>query len=191
MFQFADTIWRQAVEGVDRDDLPYIQTFTGKKFRHMAPAVEDICLEDIAHGLSLLCRFTGQIKSFYSVAEHAVRGSYYCPEEFKLDFLHHDDTEAYYNDIARPLKRMPGMEFYRMYEDIGGKVIQRYFGLGPEPEKVKEIDQRMLETEMRDLFFYNRVQKEGRPKPFDDIIIPWTPEEAERRYLMRHEELKR
>ena len=108
MFEFARKNLEQALNGVDREDLPYIQTFYGKKYRHMDPRPEDITIEDIARGLSHLCRFSGQIKTFYSVAEHAVRVSYACDPEDALEGLHHDDSEAYCVDVPRPLSGVPG-----------------------------------------------------------------------------------
>src|SRR5262245_14523978 len=58
----------------------WIQTYTGRKFYPFAPFINDIDPEDIAHALSLQCRWNGHIKavgSFYSVAQHAVLCSYY------------------------------------------------------------------------------------------------------------------
>lgn len=37
----------------------WIQTFTGQQFWPLDPLVEEVHLEDIAHALSNLCRFTG------------------------------------------------------------------------------------------------------------------------------------
>jgi hypothetical protein len=189
MTDFAKNIVTQALSGVERDDLPYIQTFYGKKYRHMWPLPEDICIEDIAQGLSHLCRFSGQIKYFYSVAEHAVRVSYHCLPEDAYEGLHHDDSEAYCVDVPRPLKRAPGMEIYRYYESLTVKVIEEKFGLRPEPESVKLADGRMLETEARDLFHADCLWVGKFGTPYNEKIDPWTPEEAKRRYLMRHYEL--
>ena len=58
-----------------------IQTFTGKKFDPLNPNLNDFCIEDIAHSLSLQCRFTGHCRVFYSVAEHSVHVSYQVPAE--------------------------------------------------------------------------------------------------------------
>ena len=50
----------------------WIQTYTGKKFDidNLDPSM--VCLEDIAHALSMLCRYNGHSEVFYSVAEHCV-----------------------------------------------------------------------------------------------------------------------
>ncbi len=50
----------------------WIQTFTGKKFFPLTPDPELICIEDIAHSLSMQCRYNGHSKQFYSVAQHSV-----------------------------------------------------------------------------------------------------------------------
>jgi 5'-deoxynucleotidase YfbR-like HD superfamily hydrolase len=43
----------------------WIQTYSGKRFFPLDPRPEDVCIEDIAHALSLLCRWTGHVKEFY------------------------------------------------------------------------------------------------------------------------------
>ena len=47
-------------------------TFTGKRFDPIRITPDDICLEDIAHALSLSCRGGGHLKYFYSVAQHSL-----------------------------------------------------------------------------------------------------------------------
>src|ERR1019366_6268112 len=80
-----------------------IRTYTGILFDFEEPEASPIRIEDIAHALSLLCRFAGHCKEFYSVAEHSVRVSYACPEEHALWGLMHDASEAYCVDVPRPL----------------------------------------------------------------------------------------
>lgn len=186
MVDYAKKYIEQSLKGVNREDLPYILTYTGKKFRHAWPLAEDVCVEDVAHSLSLLNRFTGHTKKEYSVAQHSVMVSYLCDPKYALDGLHHDDSEAYYQDLSRPLKRLPGMEFYRVYEKMGAKAVEEAFGLGPEPQNVKDTDARLLVTELRDLF--DHVSNSGL-KPYGIKIIPWTPEQAEQKFLQRHYEL--
>ncbi len=50
----------------------WIQTYTGICFNPFLPDPKDITLEDIAHALSMMCRYNGHTKEFYSVAEHCV-----------------------------------------------------------------------------------------------------------------------
>jgi hypothetical protein len=49
----------------------WIQTASGRKFPLFDIDAEAICIEDIAHALSMLCRFNGHCLRFYSVAERA------------------------------------------------------------------------------------------------------------------------
>ena len=87
------------------------QNLSGKSIdlTHLKP--EDICIEDIAHALSLQCRYNGQIKEFYSVAQHSSLVSrlvYYDTKDKTLALcgLLHDAAEAYIGDIITPIKHM-------------------------------------------------------------------------------------
>ncbi len=188
----ARNAWWKATRGVDTESLPYIRMYSGTKFYLTRPRTCDIFIEDIAHHLSLICRFTGAVNEFYSVAEHCVRVSYKVPAEHALSGLMHDSTEAYYNDMSRPFKRSPAMEGYRMYEKTLTPIIEDRFGLEPEPKCVEVADMRMLATERRDLYrvydpdAYNIG--EGT-EAYPERIEPWYPKEAERRFLMRFHEL--
>lgn len=42
-----------------------ITTYTGKHFDSTQPEKERICIDDIAHALSLLCRGNGHVKTFF------------------------------------------------------------------------------------------------------------------------------
>ena len=53
---------------VKRDtDQNWIQTYSGLPYWPANPRVEDVRLEDISHGLSMLCRYAGQTRKFYCV----------------------------------------------------------------------------------------------------------------------------
>ena len=86
-----------------------MDTYTGQQFDPMQMQEENICIEDIAHALSLMCRGGGHIRTFYSVAQHSLN----CTKEAKaqgyskrvqLACLLHDASEAYIADIIRPVK---------------------------------------------------------------------------------------
>ena len=103
----------------------WIQTYTGKCFTPLDPKPEDICAEDIAHHLSNLCRFSGAVNDFYSVAEHSVRCFWYArevlspgpPSPLHLAVLLHDAAEAYIIDLPRPIKMHEDLRLYREAEE--------------------------------------------------------------------------
>lgn len=83
---------------------PWILTYTGRKFWPLEPKAEDVCIEDIAHALSNICRYGGHSKHFYSVAQHSWLVSYLVHEDNALWGLMHDAAEAYIGDMVSPLK---------------------------------------------------------------------------------------
>ena len=86
-----------------RKGMPQI-TYTGNMFYSLDPRPEEICLEDIAHGLAHQCRFNGMTSAFYSIAQHSVFVSHLADSEWALSGLLHDAAEAYLGDIIAPLK---------------------------------------------------------------------------------------
>ena len=125
----------------------WFQTYTGKCFWILDHAPEDVDIYDIAHALSLTCRFGGHCKTFYSVAEHSVNVSLLCPERFALWGLLHDATEAYLPDVLRPVK--PLLEGFKDIENALMRTISMKFdlGFGGMPPEVKSVDDRILADE--------------------------------------------
>jgi len=162
-----------------------IHTFTGRMVDPLALRAEDVCIEDIAHHLSMQCRFSGAVRYFYSVAQHSALVARYVPVEYALDALMHDAAEAYLQDMARPLKVSHVGDLYREAEDHVERVLAEVFGLAyPHPEIVSEVDVRVLVTEARDLLhgteawgYYQDVS------PYDEIVQPWYPPLAEEVFL--------
>lgn len=127
-----------------------MQTHTGKVVDLSRFAEEDICIEDIAHALSQIIRFTGHAKAPYSVAQHSLLVAEIAPPEHRLWALLHDASEAYLGDVASPLKTL--LPQYRELEDQFQKVIAGRFGLPyPIPAAVKHADRVALMVEKRDL----------------------------------------
>lgn len=122
-----------------------IRVYSGEYLDVLNPDPEKIKIEDIAHSLSLICRFTGHTKKFFSVAEHCIM----CCEKAthnKLEALMHDSTEAYLNDISSPTKYR--LHCYKEAELNLEKTIAEKFNLQwPWPKEVKDIDMQMLEVE--------------------------------------------
>lgn len=127
-----------------------IYTKSGREVDLNAPHPDMFCIQDIAHSLSMLCRFTGHTSRFYSVAEHSVIGAEFISDEFVREFLLHDAAEAYVNDLAAPLKAR--LADYQVIHNRVDACIRSKFGLPEEhsPE-VKEVDMRMLATERAQL----------------------------------------
>ena len=181
---------------VPKEQMNFMHTFSGKMFRYLKPEPEDVCIEDIAHGLSQLNRFVGQTTKPYSVAQHSVFVSQTCPKEFALYGLLHDASEAYTNDVCRVLKLSPGMGIYKWYENLAMSAVCKKFSLPEkEPIEVKTADLILLLTEKRDLFkntclwAVNKYDGTSHLEPLKKKIRPWTAEEAEEKFLERFQTL--
>jgi hypothetical protein len=89
----------------------HITTYSGKRFSLDEANPENIEIVDIAHSLSMICRFNGHTQEFYSVAEHCVHMARRLTDrKTALYALLHDAGEAYYGDVTTPLKRIMGPE---------------------------------------------------------------------------------
>jgi len=178
----------------------YVETYTGKQFWPLEPRPEDVCIEDIAHSLSMQCRFNGHCSRFYSVAEHSVKVSIEMlirgyDKQMRLYGLLHDAAEAYCCDIPRPLKSL--LKGYGEMEDHIQQVIWQAFGL-PEPtisqyKIIKHVDNCYLRKEGTILM----------PNTDDWVskIVDWDPvyidiyglsqSDSKKQFIQIFEELKR
>lgn len=88
-------------------------------------------ITDIAHGLSLCCRFTGRIKRFYSIANHSLLVSKILETigGNPLEGLLHDGGEQAMSDLARPIKHRPELAGYRDFEKRLDGALRTQFGL--------------------------------------------------------------
>lgn len=171
--------------------LAWITTYTGKKFHLLDPDPLDVCLEDIAHALSMMCRFNGHVRRFYSVGEHCLHVSAICSRENALAGLLHDGSEAYIADIVKPLKDTDEFEFYRTVESRVQAAVYEAFGLpGYVPDEVKEIDYHMAGAEALALFTEAPEWAfERRHMPVTICAMP--PTEAEALFMRRAQQLSR
>ena len=172
----------------------FIGTFTGKKFFLLKPRLKDVDIRDIAHGLALQCRWTGQTKWHYSIAQHSYYCSFLGPDKEALDRLLHDSSESYMGDMNRPLKHFTEAGVaYRRQEAVLQHLICRRFGLSLiEPPSVHVADQQMLYAERNQLMRLKfREAEKWLPNETAAAvkIAKWTPEKAERMFLKRFREL--
>jgi hypothetical protein len=165
----------------------WIQTYTGKKFYPFNPKPEDINIQDIAHALSMKCRFTGHCRNFYSVAEHSYYVSVLCEKKHAFYGLLHDAAEAYLPDVARPLKDY--INGFRQIEDNILAVIYNKYGLKDIfPSEIKEVDTRLCITEGRDLM-PDISDWKIKAKPYDLKIRGFLPSDARSLFLSKFYEL--
>lgn len=170
----------------------WIQTYTGKKFWPLDPRPEEIDIEDIAHSLSLQCRFNGQSDHFYSISAHSVNVTEFTArvyhkedqfwQEFNLDYaeekieyddmvlwaLLHDSAEAYCTDVPRPIK--PYLTNYKEIENGIMDAVAQKFELPTLPEEhkafLKSIDTLMLMVEHNELGMAKKAQEPWPCPPF-------------------------
>lgn len=170
----------------DRGD--WIQTALGRQFWPIDPRADEIFIDDIAHALSMLCRFGGHCLRFYSVAEHSVLLSRAAAPEHKRWALLHDASEAYLVDVPRPLK--PFLEGYELAEDKIARAVCDRFGLDPiMPLEVRALDRAILTDE-------RRQNMATAPKPWSTDTDPigvalqfWSPTRAKREFLFEFGQL--
>lgn len=145
----------------------WITTFIGDKFHYNDPQEHEIHIRDIAHALSLKCRFSGHCRTFYSVGEHSIRVAEILPPELQLAGLLHDAAETYLPDIPRPIKYYYGLQ--EAEEKIIEVLQHRYqFSISKE---IKEADSILLATEARDLM-PNTDGWAELPEPLERRIVP-------------------
>ena len=165
----------------------YIRTYTGIDFTVFDPKVEQICIEDIAHALSHLCRYGGHCDHFYSVAQHSIAVSYLVEPQNALCGLMHDATEAYLVDMPRPIKYK--INQYREIEDKLHLVIAEKYQLPKViPDDVHMIDSLMIKEFEWDYFMEKRPQ-EKYTNFYKRFFENKNPKEVREEFLKRFTEL--
>lgn len=139
-----------------------IETLDCRFVDPLAIKVEDIVIGDVAHALSMQCRFNGYTSRHYSVAEHSINVAYAVSKWLSTQTEHaytdaeqqsiirqallHDATEAYLLDLPKPVKN--SMPIYRQIEDAAWVVIAERFKVAvPLHPQIKIADVRMRVTE--------------------------------------------
>ena len=124
-----------------------ITTYTGKHFDPTQPEKERICIDDIAHALSLLCRGNGHVRTFFSVGQHCIL----CAKEAEargysgrliLASLLHDASECYMSDVPTPFKNeLPEYQEQEAY--LLHLIYEKFLGsdlTAQEQAQLEEID---------------------------------------------------
>jgi len=188
---------------IEDDGSPYIELVTGGRFYYNKPEWD---IGAIAHALSLQCRFTGQCRKFYSVAEHSVLVSRIMEDlglGDPMEGLLHDGVESVLSDVARPAKRM--LKDYKALERALDSNLREAFRLPPQmTEGCVQADALALLLEAKELM-------PSKGLDWDDIAAPgvdnaqlrakvsklpyqvscWTAENARERFMTRMSDVRR
>ena len=161
----------------------------GDFFDLLNPIAYDYPIEVIANALSNLCRYTGHVARFYSVAEHSVLVSKAVPQRYALEGLLHDASEAFVGDVSSPLKKL--LPEYQKIEDSIQEAIAAKFNLKyPFPVEIHEADKRLYWAERatvapgNDKLWHQELRAARKVVP-----AGMTPVMARRMFLQRYEEL--
>ena len=170
----------------------WMETYTGRKFFPTHPSAGDICIEDIVHALSMLCRFGGHCREFYSVAQHSCLVADMVENvqpDAALAALMHDAEEAYIGDIIRPIKRSVP-EISNAGAEIELMIFQVFGIPHPMPEVVKWADNVMLKNEHAQIMHgrneWPSCDKADGPKV---LIMTWSPQRAKEEFMKRFRRL--
>lgn len=132
-----------------------METASGIYLDVLNPEASMISLDDIAHHLAQINRYTGAARRPMSVAEHALLVADRLATQghdaaIVLHGLHYDDAEAYAGDVGRPLKLALG-DTYRLIEDRLQALIEDVLGLSDVDDvgrsAVREADDWALSAE--------------------------------------------
>ena len=166
----------------------WVQTYRGKKFWPLDPRAEEIDIIDIAHALSMTCRFGGHSNIFYSVAEHSCHVHDILPPEHKRAGLLHDGSESYISDIVSPAKKF--MPEYRSIEDRIQRVISEKYGLTyPYDPAIKDADVAVLVAEQEQIMGKPPEPWLHMPPAADIKCQGWQPNRAKMEFLYRFSRL--
>lgn len=170
-----------------------ITTMSGKFFDILKPEEHNFEIEEIATALSNLCRYTGHVNTFYSVAEHSVLVSRIVPERYALAGLLHDASEAYLGDVSSPLKKL--LPEYKAIENRVQQAIATSFGLGDDlnHSSVHEADKRMYWQErqsvadngVRDKLWHQDLRATRKVE-----AMGMSPMMARRMFMKRYKEIQ-
>lgn len=174
-----------------------VTTRSGRVVRPLAPDDATVDLGDVAHHLSLVCRFGGACSRHYSVAQHCVLVSRVVPATHALAGLLHDAAEAYIGDVVSGLKRLPEYAFLRRAEGrLLAAVCRAAVGRRAAPSllrrclsgEVHAADRLVYAAEARAFGAGDACARAlGELVPLK--VVPWSPGAARRRYLKRLEEV--
>lgn len=166
-----------------------ISVVGGQFFDLLDPSTSEYSIDVIAIALGNLCRYTGHVTKFYSVAEHCVLVSQIVPPKFALEGLLHDASEAFVGDVSSPLKKL--LPEYQVIENKIQEDIAKRFGLVyPFPDEIHKADKQLYWSERKTIApaidsLWNKEFRASRK------VEPqgWSPSTARRKFVARYNEI--
>ena len=128
-----------------------IRIVTGDLIDPFDPKPEDIKPHAFIHSISLLNRFTGNSAWPYSVGMHTLALMDYVPMHLKRAALVHDWSEAWFNDLASPVKFE--CHSYKTAEKRAGLFIADVMGVSPRELEELDIYDKRIYADERDAMF--------------------------------------
>jgi len=131
-------------------------------------SIDQINLQDIAHHLTKICRYSGglNLNYHYSVANHSIALYYYAmdnnyPLEVQRGLLMHDASEAYLGDVNGVLKKH--LPDYQEIEGMFTSLIESKYSLSTDTmvkSIIHQLDKRILLDEAKAFCprYYNRFK---------------------------------
>lgn len=168
----------------------WMQTFSGKRFYPLAPHPADVDIVDIAHHLSMICRYGGAAKFHYSVAQHCVLMAECAPREHKLRALLHDAAEAYVGDMVRPLKKSREMIGFGIAERAVELAVCNALKISYPiaNDVVHDLDNRILLDEREQVMTVTDHDWSVEGESLGVIIDEWKQAYARQRFLRAYEQ---
>lgn len=96
--------------------MPAIRTNDGRLVDPFNPRAEDVRPRVMIHSISKLDRFTGHGDWIYTVGQHEYNLYRHVPKELRRAALAHDLSEAWFNDLASPVKAHRSLKGYKREE---------------------------------------------------------------------------
>lgn len=178
------------------NDRPYVITTSGLFLSLLHPHPDQIELGDIANQLGNICRWSGAVPKFYSVAEHSFHVCRLVADEgadarVQLEALLHDAHEAYTGDIPSTwngileLKNNPwGYGINEVKQGIQEAIMQQ-LGLwthSKDEKMIKRADDEAFAAEAR--IFYPKKYRLFIKEPTRKLNLKyWPPERASKEFL--------
>lgn len=167
--------------------MTWMLTHTGRE-HHLSGIGQQLnvpTIEEIAHALAQINRFTGHCTRPYSVAEHSLLVAQIAANEgaspaAQLAALLHDAHEAYVGDVSSPAKWAVGMQ-WEVFEHAQAVGVHAALGVRTAMQAhradIRRWDLMALATERRDLTAWNPdthtawaiLDTPGQ------VVAPWAP----------------